>query len=235
VSATARRASDEPTLAPRVLHSASSVLALTSQLRSTHSVADLARLREQIRELLDAFEARARTAGIEGSRIAQAKEALAALIDLVVTNTPWGTDSGWQRLGAGRPAARLLAVARNSLSDAGVRELIAVVAALGFDKHIASEDAVQVAQLLELLERSSSKPGAGSEWHVSAPRGETSKPASNWVKAALLAVTGIAVAALLAAFHVALESSLGTRFDRVYSELAALDGTLLSRPSEGAR
>jgi type VI protein secretion system component VasK len=180
MSTAAGRSAGEPTFAPRLLWCASPVLALTAQLRATRCVSSLARLHEQMLEILDDFDVRARHDAIEGSRAAQAREVLAALIDHVVMTTPWGAECGWRSLANESsaedrtPARRLLAVARASLSDAGMRELIGIVVALGFDKRHHAGEAAQIAQLMALLEQVNAKLSADIQ---------PFKPSRRWTQA----------------------------------------------------
>jgi type VI secretion system protein ImpK len=213
----------------RLLWEADAVLALVPQLRATGFVTDLARLRERMAGMLLDFQARARTSGIEASRATRATEVLAALIDQVVTSMPWGADAGWQSLGtpstlAGgrRPAQHLLELARASPSDAGINELIGVALALGFGGRSRGMDG----PLIDQVRAQVTAPGPihGPEWRSFVERGN-----ALWLP---LWVSSLVIAALLAVLFFVLELSLGTRSDRLYARMAALNGpaAVTSRP-----
>jgi len=220
----------------RLLWVADAVLAVVPLLRAAGFVSNLARLRAEMASLLRDFHARARIEGIEARRVAQATEVLAALIDHVVTSMPWGADAGWESLGVSPPSStnnqrtaagvvqRLLAVARMSSSDVGMRELIGVGLALGFDERSGGVDSAQIGQLRAQLAAHVPKDGGRAE-HELSPQWQsfvTSGTAlASWLP---LWVSGLVVVALLAVLFFSLELSLGARSDRVYARMAALNG-----------
>jgi type VI secretion system protein ImpK len=218
---------------PRLLWEADALLALIPQLRASGFVSDLGRLHEELSGMLRDFQARARRDGIEPARVAQASEVLAAVIDHVVTSMPWGADAPWQSLGAqpvpagARPgppgsAARLLEVAHRSSSDRGMRELISIALALGFEGGAPGADEVQINQLRGELaahgapaprvERALSPPGASAI--------ERGSPLAGWLP---LWVSSAVVAALLAALFIGLVLSLAAKSDRLYARIATLN------------
>jgi type VI secretion system protein ImpK len=243
-------------LSSRIIREADDVLALVPPLRATGFVSDLARLREKLTGMLLEFQARARAGGIDPSRITQATEVLAALLDHVVTAMPWGADAGWQSLAANsrasssasaastasaassrsalsqsrRAAQRLLEVARASSSDAGMRELIGVALALGFDGRGRGADDLQIEQARALLAASDPKDATRAahslspEWQSTVEGG---KALSSWLP---LWVSSLVIAALLAVLFFALEISLGSKSDRLYARMAALNGPTTAAP-----
>ena len=216
----------------RLLWEADALLALVPQLRATGFVANLSRLREQIAALLRDFQTRARSHGIEAGRIEQATEVLAALIDQVATSMPWGAEVGWRSLAAGAapagvarapvsPAARLSQLTRASSSDAGLRELIGVALALGFEGRLSGADAAQIDQVRSQLTAADPKPAPAGGFALSpgASAVERGSALSSWLP---LWVVSVALAAALAVLYFALELSLGAKSDRLYARIAAL-------------
>jgi type VI secretion system protein ImpK len=230
-----RAAPIAPTAAgARLLWEANAILSLSTQLRATSFVSDLAQLRNRIVGLLADFQARARADGIEASRVAKATEVLAALIDHVVTSMPWGTDAGWQSLESAsappsgrRPTQRLLEVARGSSSDVGLSELIGVALLLGFDKRSLGdspgESDLQIDQVLARLTPAASKHGARTEKGPLPWKPTVARPGAltSWLP---LWVSSFVIAALLAVLFLLLELSLGAKSDRLYARMAALNG-----------
>ena len=216
----------------RLLWEADAVLALVPQLRATGFVTDLARLRERMAAMLLDFQARARSGGIEVSRVTRATEVLAALIDQVVTSMPWGADAGWQSLGTPsalpggrRPAQRLLELARASPSDAGISELIGVALALGFDGRSRGMDGPLIDQVRAQVARpgpahgeESIERGLSPDWQSFVERGNA---LTSWLP---LWVSSLVIASLLAVLFFVLELSLGAKSDRLYARMAALNG-----------
>jgi type VI secretion system protein ImpK len=221
----------------RLLWEADAVLALVPQLRATGFVSDLARLRERMAGMLQDFQARARLSGIEASRLTRAAEVLCALLDHVVTSMPWGADASWQSLGTPsaassgrRPAQRLLELARASPSDAGISELIGVALALGFDGRSRDMDGPVIDQVRAQLTTPDRTPGESVEWGVS-PEGQLSVERGNALTSWLpLWVSSLVIAALLALLFFALELSLGSKSDRMYARIAALNGSSAVTP-----
>ena len=209
----------------RLLWPAEPLLTLATQLRATGTVADIGLLRTNVVAMLRNFQESLRHAGCEAARAGAATEVLAALIDHIVSSMPWGVDSGWQPLAARsqgkRPAERVLDVARSSASDADMKELIAVVLELGFDRRSRGPDDQQIERLLQQL--TTREPSAApdprlspdTQSKIARQRGFTS-----WLP---LWVSGLAVAALLAALFFGLELSLAAKSDRAYARLATLD------------
>jgi type VI secretion system protein ImpK len=215
----------------RLLWEADGLLALVPQLRATGFVSNLPRLREQIAAMLRDFQARASRDGFEAGRIEQASEVLAALIDQVATSMPWGAELGWRSLaavapgGAARapasPAARLSELTRASLSDAGMRELIGVALALGFDGRMSGADGAQIDQVRSQLAAAEPKaqPRDGLVLSGAAAAIERGHALVSWLP---LWVTSLAVAAALAVLFFALELSLAAKSDRLYARILAL-------------
>jgi type VI secretion system protein ImpK len=230
----------------RLLWEAQALLALVPQLRATGFVADLARLREKLAAMLRDFQARVGISGIEAPRVAQATAVLAALIDHVVTSMPWGADAGWQSLAASpvsahpvaraaqaaspAAAARLLEVTRASASDAGLRELIGVALALGFDGRSRGAEEAQIDQVRAALAAADPHLGMraqqelSAQWQSSVERGSA---LTSWLP---LWVSSLIVAAALATLFFALERSLALRSDRLYARLAALNAPAAVAP-----
>jgi type VI secretion system protein ImpK len=216
----------------RILWAADSLLALVAQLRVTGFLSELPRLREKIAVKLSDFQTRARSAGIDAARAAQAADILAAVIDHVVNSMPWGADAGWQSLAsgaAGRPEQRLLETARASSSDAGLCELLQVALEVGFEKRGQGVEDPQIEQLRQLLASRHPSPAAalGRElspgWQRFVARG---KPLTSWLP---LWVSSLAATALLALLFVGLEVSLGTKSDRTYAAIAGLNGPVAAK------
>jgi type VI secretion system protein ImpK len=97
------RAQPLPLLAPTsgrfsknpLLAAAVPILNLAPLLRSPSPPADPPSLRNRLLEELDRYREAARGAGADRAVAEQAAWALAALLDDVVLNTPWGAGSGW--------------------------------------------------------------------------------------------------------------------------------------------
>ena len=224
---------EQPRTGGRLLWEADALLALVPQLRATGFVSNLGQLREKLAAMLFDFQARAHRHGIERTRVEQASEVLAALIDQVVTSMPWGVESGWRSLGASGvrlgapdgtqlPLARLLTLARASSSDVGMRELIGVALALGFDT-AGRDGAMKVEELQRQIAESSNEalavrtsPELSPHWR---PSVERRSALGGWLP---LWVSALIVAAALAVLYLTLELSLAARSDRVYAQLAAL-------------
>jgi len=219
---------------PRLLWAADGLLALIPQLRATGFVSDLTQLRGKLAAMLRDFQARARSLGLEPERIGQAMEVLAALIDHVVLTMPWGVNAGWRDLGAAAPdagarrtpqgaAERLLDVARRASADPGIRELVGIALALGFEgggrgtndgiNRLRGELAAQESPAAARIAHSLSP-----QWQAAVGRGSA---LAGWLP--LWASTAI-VAALLAVLFFALERSLGASSDRLYARIATLNG-----------
>ena len=224
----------QPQAGVRLLWEADGLLDLVPQLRATGFVSDLPRLREKIAAMLLDFRTHARASGIEASRAAQATEVLAALIDHVVTSMPWGAEADWQALaasktppGAQRARQPLVDIARASSSDAGMRELIGVALALGFEGRGRDSEDPQIDQLRAQLMQ-----GVPAE-QVLSPQSQSAvergKALTRWLP---LWVLTLVIAALLAVLFVAAELSLGAKSDRLYARMAGLNGptALASRP-----
>jgi len=209
----------------RLLWEADPLLAVVPRLRATGRVADLAELNAELAALLRDFQVSARTRGVETRRIGQATQVLAALIDQVVTSMPWGADAGWRSLTAMAarpgepppvqpPSQRLLAIARESSGDPGMRELIGVALALGFK----SGDDVDVAQVRAEL----GVPDQHTERELSPQwRSPVQRRGAlgGWLP---LWVSSLGALAALAALYLGLELSLASKSDRLYARLAAV-------------
>jgi type VI secretion system protein ImpK len=224
---------------PRLLWEADALLTLIPELRATGFVADLANLREQLATMLRDFRAHARRDGIEPMRVEQATEVLAASIDHVVTSMPWGAESGWRSLGAvpapldGRSASaaatqRLLEVAGRSFSDSGMRELIGVAVALGFDGNSAAS--AQINQLRTQLAVDASHDSARVERDL-APQSQSSVERGSFFTGWLsLWVTGAVAVAALAVLFFSLQLSLAAKSDRLYARIATLNAPSAQAP-----
>jgi type VI secretion system protein ImpK len=89
------------------------ILNLTPLLRSPVPPADPASLRTRLLEQLERYREATRAAGADHSATERATWALAALLDDIVFNTPWGAASGW--------GGRSLVASVWSETDAGER------------------------------------------------------------------------------------------------------------------
>ena len=240
-------ASPEPVArpGPRLLWEADPLLALIPELRATAFVSDLARLREKLSAKLRDFHARARRDGIEPTRVEQATEVLTALIDHVVTSMPWGAEADWRSLGAAPAlgqrtpqgaAQRLLEIANRSYADPGMRELIGVAVALGFDGGSAGTDA-QIGQLRAQLAAQASYDAVRKEHDLFAPPQSAVGRVGALTGWLPLWVSSAVVAAALAVLFFALELSLAAKSDRLYARLATLNGppTLAAQPLPATR
>src|SRR5204863_7154093 len=76
---------------------ANPVLAVVPQIRHALRHPDPEGLRSRLRESLDAFERKAREAGITDEVVSDASYALCALLDESAASTPWG--AGWAKQG----------------------------------------------------------------------------------------------------------------------------------------
>jgi type VI secretion system protein ImpK len=217
-----------------LLIEADAVLALAPELRATTQVADLARLRAKIADMLREFEIRARARGINAARLLKASVVLHALIDDVVSSMPWGSDAGWQPLGTSlpgksargatdSPAHRLVRVARDTSADRELQQLICVALALGFDARARGTIAAgaELAQIRsQFAQARTDRSGAGRylspQWQAAVGPGSA---LASWLP---LWVMGLVIAALLAVLYFSLALSLGAKSDRVYAQIAAL-------------
>src|SRR5262249_27057813 len=158
-------------------------------------------------------EARARADGVGSSRVAQATDVLAALIDHAVTSMPWGVEGGWQsvaltggRADSRRPAQRMLDIARVSSSDPDLRELLAVAILLGFDKRSRGPGDQGIEQVLAQLapyQKPRGEQPLSPDWRSAVGRRTA---LSNWLP---FWVSICVFAALLSVLFFALELSLG--------------------------
>jgi len=234
--------SDEPqaaggraTRSCRLLWEADPLLAVVPQLRAAGHVADVAELNAELAALLRDFQVSARTRVVQTRRIGQATQVLAALIDQVVASMPWGADANWRSLSATAarpgepgpvepPGQRLLAIARESSGDPGMRELVAVALALGFQ----SADDAYVAQVRAELggpDRQYLR-HAGRETHTDrelSPQWRSPvqrrSALGGWLP---LWVSSLGALAALAALYLGLELSLASKSDQLYARMAAL-------------
>jgi type VI secretion system protein ImpK len=71
------------------------LLLLAGRLRGQISGADVESLRRQTMQEINAFEDRARRAGIPAEDVLAARYALCTVVDEAVLNTPWGAQGGW--------------------------------------------------------------------------------------------------------------------------------------------
>jgi type VI secretion system protein ImpK len=96
-----------------LLAAAVPILSLTPLLRSPAPPADPASLRTRLLEQLEHYREATRAAGADHAATERATWALAALLDDIVLNTPWGAASGW--------GGRSLVASIWSETDAGER------------------------------------------------------------------------------------------------------------------
>lgn len=127
-----------------LVRAAGPLLALTSRLRSTPAVPDLEALRERtIREFRD-FETRAMGEGVTPEELREGRYALAATIDDIAQNTPWGGHGAWARksmvnvfnretFGGERFFELLDHVRRDPARNLNLLELMYLCLALGFE------------------------------------------------------------------------------------------------------
>ncbi|MBV9785344.1 MAG: type VI secretion system protein TssL, long form [Acidisphaera sp.] len=119
------------------------LLQLLARLRNTVSPPDPGDLRERAAREMRGFEQRARDAGVPMDQLRPAHYALAASIDDVVLNTPWGSAGGWdarslvstfhQEVRSGERFFDLLAqVRQNPGKLLAVLELMYLCLSLGF-------------------------------------------------------------------------------------------------------
>lgn len=214
--------SPQPPSATRLLWAANAVLPLVPHLRATGFMQNLPQLRQKLQSMLFDFQTRARADGVNPERAAAAVEVLAALLDHVVTSMPWGADAGWESLSptarARSPAERVLDTVSAPI-DAGLRELVGIAVALGFERRLEGPDAAVLDQVRARLGRHAVLPS--SKAPVIARRSLLSRWRPLWVST-------LVAAAVLAVLYAGLSVSLGQRSDRVYARLAAL-----ARPAVG--
>ena len=226
----------------RLIWLADPILVLATQIRATSVMTDLQNLRVRILSQLQQFQDRARDADVQASRISQAMEVLGALIDHVVTSMPWGANAGWKTLGrsktsgARRPAQRVLEVARACSNDFAMSELVCVALELGFDKSTRGQDDAQIDEALAALVPLHSN-AAGS---LRLAEGQSNVVRNSvWTSWLAIWVSGLVMAALLAALYFVLVISLGKTSDQLYARVAALSPAATtaqsSQPAAGAR
>jgi len=212
---------------------ANPVLAVVPQIRHALRHPDPEGLRAGLRTSLDAFELKAREAGIAEDAISSAGCALCALLDESAASTPWG--AGWAKQGllaerhpdANADEKFFELVDRYSADPAAhlmLLEFFYVCLALGFEgrfRNAAARGEELTAYRLRLLDqiRSQRAPYDGElsgRWRgVAAPATRPSGGLALWATA-----TGAAL--LLAALYIFLSFSLGTQSDPVARELAQL-------------
>jgi len=213
--------------ANELLREAETLLALAPELRTTTAVPQPAPLRAKIHEQLQAFEVRAVASGLGAARIVKAKSLIAALLDDIATTMPWGAGGAWEPLGSthagASPVQRLLAVARDSQADAGLRQLLGIVLGLGFDaRQNAAAGAAELALLRAQLAPHRGAAAAGAA-QVLAPRWRPAVRARDALASWLPLWTGALVcAALLAVLYLGLVLRLGSASDAFYAALARL-------------
>ena len=79
----------------RLVSAAAPLLALATRIRSTARVSDVEGLRERTIQEFRGFEARAGAAGVTPEEFREARYALAATVDDLAQNTPWGGHDAW--------------------------------------------------------------------------------------------------------------------------------------------
>jgi len=220
------------------------LLALVPQLRSTTEIVDLARLRARIEVALRRYDESARKRGIGAVQVLKAQFVLATLIDHVAETMPWGAGGRWQPINslksapacaagaatAGKPgedprhgAIRQLArMAQDAGADNGLRELIYVALALGFEARAqpaaaGNLDADQVcARIATSLKAGAQARPLSARWR---PALQHASALAGWLP---LWVGSYVVAGALAALYCALALALASKSDRVYRQIAAL-------------
>ncbi len=127
-----------------MLEAAATLLALVPQLRATVSHADPEGLRRQLLEHIARFEALAGARGVPRPKVTAARYILSSFIDEVISRTPWGGGSGWNRhtllqefheeRWGGEKAFQLLErLSQDAQANADLLELFYVCLRLGFE------------------------------------------------------------------------------------------------------
>lgn len=123
---------------------ANPLLNLIPQLRNTAQHSDPAGLRDQIVQLIKAFETRARAAGVTDQNIVAARYALCTALDETAASTPWGGSGIWARnsllvlfhneVFGGEKFFQLLSkLAENPQANRDLLELMYICLAFGFE------------------------------------------------------------------------------------------------------
>jgi type VI secretion system protein ImpK len=80
-----------------LLRAAAPLFALVRQLKTVRRADDVPRLRRDVIDAIQRFDANARGMRVDGKTTAQAAYALCALVDETVLGTPWGLESVWAK------------------------------------------------------------------------------------------------------------------------------------------
>jgi len=126
-----------------LVSAASSLLALTHQLRNTLSHGDITALHNRLSERIREFENQARMLGNDPDTIQKSSYVLCSLIDETILNTVWGSNSFWGRQpllsvfhnetsGGENFFIILDQLLRNPNADLNLIELLFVCLSLGF-------------------------------------------------------------------------------------------------------
>ncbi len=78
-----------------LVNAAATLVAVVAPLRELPEHLDVTGLYERIRNELNAFQGQARAAGVRSELVKPASYALCTMLDEVVLNTPWGSNSTW--------------------------------------------------------------------------------------------------------------------------------------------
>ncbi len=78
-----------------LVNAAATLVALVAPLRDLPELPDVTGLYERIKNELNAFQGQAREAGVRAELVKPASYALCTMLDEVVLNTPWGSNSDW--------------------------------------------------------------------------------------------------------------------------------------------
>jgi type VI secretion system protein ImpK len=218
-----------------LVRAASPILTLAPHLRSAQPPGDSETLRHRVAEHLRRFESEASTAGVDRQTVQLAGWALAALIDDIVLNTPWGGQGGWwthslvgtlfHEVNAGeRFFERLETLQREPGRNRDLLELMYLCLALGFEGRYRVQGREALARVRESLYRLIA--GGDAERSLS-PHWQGVQAAHRPLAAAVpLWVVGVATLVLLALVYTGFSFRLGASSDQ-------LAGWLAQMPPEG--
>lgn len=249
-----RRAASAPAPAPRpdpglqtaiqevgvnpLAAAAAPLLALAARLRNTPTQSDVPALRNRvIREMQD-FEKRALAAGVPDESVRAARYALAATIDDVVQNTPWGQHSEWPRYnlvstlfndvtGGKRFFDILGNLEKDPTRYRDVLELMFLCISLGFEGkfRLEARGPAELEQVRDRLFRVIRQQRGEFERSLS-PHWEGVQAQHRPLSAALpLWLIALATAVLLTGLYAGFSWALNSESDAVFAELADLPPT----------
>jgi type VI secretion system protein ImpK len=222
-----------------LVRAAGPILTLAPHLKAPNPPGDIETVRDRVIEQLRRFESEASAAGVERQTVRLSGWALAALIDDIVLNTPWGGHGGWwtnslvgtlfHEVNAGeRFFERLEALEREPQRNRDLLELMYLCLALGFEGRYRVQEraGASLAEVRENLYRLLTVSGPPAERALS-PHWRGVAAAHRPLAAAVpLWVVGAATLALLALIYTGFSFRLAAYSD----ELAAWLPTL---PPEG--